>query len=596
MSKALFPAGGKPLDFGAGGISGCLNRSGRITALNMFHPQHGYVALTSAPPYPDADRYDANKVRAYRRQLLSQAGIGLAFAEEPQSSYVRYAGDVPVMRLTFADGTFAECATITYPPYGCVQIWQFSQLRDISFSGRVWVQRNVYVQLTEGGPLPPVSASTHHFSCTEAGVIGLENPALPFAVCIGAIPGMQTEMQDDGSVIVQAADSAQTTLTIFTGMGQDRAAAQAAIAALQSFPHSFPPDDTTDPLLSDPLEERAWRYTHICTVPVNEHSTCLLTDHMILPLSWNRDGYYAARLLLTREQYYPSVRQHLTWMFETAERVNGLWGRSYLANGTVKDRGFQLDQQLFPLLELTDYVQISGDTSVLERFRAQIAPLFEQLQIHRAPHALLYATDETPADDRIALPYPLSSHVLMWRVLRQLQAIGYTDPLPVTPEEIAASIQRYFSATPPHSTTPIYAYATDGNGQHHFYHDANDIPLVLMPAWGFCMVDDELWKATIAFAFSDANRGGFYAPALGSVHTAAPWSLGDVQEWILTRLTGDTDHEQVVLRRMQGAAQWDGSLPEAYDADTGAVVSRNWFLWPSVAYACVKNGVFDDNH
>lgn len=594
MTDFPFPADGKPLDFGFAGVSGCLNRSGSLTALNAYHPQHGIVTLTSAAPYPDADRYDAAKVRAYRRGLLSQAGIGLRFATELQTCTVRYSGEIPVLTLTFADGAVAQCALFTYAPYGIVQVWRFSVAREMQFSGTIRAQRNVYVQLTEGGPLPPVSADTQVFPCELPGCIGVENPALPWAVCLAGMEGMQTKTNPDGSVTLTASQSAQTNLTLIYGMGQDSAAAQQAVAHLQGLEHDFPADDLAAAFSdSDPLEARAWRYTHLCSVPVSEESTCILTDHMILPLSWNRDAYYAARLLLTDPQHYKTVKAHLVWMFETAERVNGLWGRSYLANGRVKDRGFQLDQQLFPLLQLAETVQITGDSALLARFKPQIAPLFAHLAAHRAPHALLFATDETPADDPIAQPYPLSSHVLLWRVLDQLTLLGCADVLPLTPQAVAASIQQHFVAAPDPASAPLYAYATDGHGQHHFYHDANDIPLVLMPAWGFCAADDPVWLATIAFAFSPANIGGYYPPALGSVHTPAPWALGDVQEWIVARTRGDSEREQAVIRRLHFAAQWDGSLPEAYDGTTGAVVSRNWFLWTNAAYACVKNGVFD---
>jgi len=143
------------------------------------------------------------------------------------------------------------------------------------------------------------------------------------------------------------------------------------------------------------------------------------------------------------------------------------------------------------------------------------------------------------------------------------------------------------------SNEALYAYATDGHGSYHFYHDANDIPLVLMPAWGLCMADDPLWRATIAFAFSPANEGGYYEKSLGSVHTRAPWPLGDVQEWIVARTLGDHTRASQVLQRLHRAAQWDGALPEAYDGSSGEVVSRHWFLWPNAVYACAKLGVFD---
>src|SRR5690606_8147628 len=167
-------------------------------------------------------------------------------------------------------------------------------------------------------------------------------------------------------------------------------------------------------------------------VPVND-GYCLLTDHMLLPLSWNRDAYYMARALLSWD--HPDidtrsvVRGHLHWMFETAERLDGAWGRCYLANGQIKDPAFQLDQQLFPLLELAEYMLETQDTDTFEHYRSQVEAVLSTLHQRRAAHAALYPTDETPADDPIAYPYHLSSHILFWVVLKKLSQLGlnYTE-------------------------------------------------------------------------------------------------------------------------------------------------------------------------
>jgi GH15 family glucan-1,4-alpha-glucosidase len=314
---------------------------------------------------------------------------------------------------------------------------------------------------------------------------------------------------------------------------------------------------------------------------------------MLLPLSWSRDAYYVARALL---RWHPElaeiVRRHLLWMFETAERVDGLWGRAYLANGRVKDRAYQLDQQLFPLLELADYVLATGDRALLHELEERsVLPLIGILLARRAPEGWLFATDETPADDPLTLPYHLSSHILMWRTFRRLAEAGMNSGLTSLAEDIRGAINTHFIAE--HDGPRLYAYATDGQGAFRFYHDANDIPLVLAPAWGFVPADDPVWRATVDFAFSAANEGGFYTSGLGSVHTPAPWPLGDVQDLIVARALADEDRARRAWDRLHAAARWDGALPEASHAETHAVVSRYWFAWPNAALACVALGAFD---
>jgi meiotically up-regulated gene 157 (Mug157) protein len=109
---------------------------------------------------------------------------------------------------------------------------------------------------------------------------------------------------------------------------------------------------------------------------------------------------------------------------------------------------------------------------------------------------------------------------------------------------------------------------------------------VLAPAWGFCRSDDLVWRATMDFSFTSANQGGFYPGpfgGLGSIHTPGAWPLGDIQEWLYARLTGDQDRAERVLDRLAATACWDGALPEARDPQSGGVKSRHWFSWPNCA-------------
>ncbi len=74
------------------------------------------------------------------------------------------------------------------------------------------------------------------------------------------------------------------------------------------------------------------------------------------------------------------------------------------------------------------------------------------------------------------------------------------------------------------------------------------------------------------------------------MHTRAPWPLGDVQDMIIARAMNDPERERRALARLEAAAQWDGALPEAYDAESGAVVSRHWFAWPNAALTAYAGG------
>jgi hypothetical protein len=584
----------KPLDFssyGDGlGINGSVDRSGRIIAINSYHAEHGYVTVTTALPFTEEDRYDSTSVRRYRAGLSVLKGFGYTFDTKPRQLDVDMLdGVIPHLHFDFNDSAYADCVTFVIGG-GVIQQWDCHNIRP-RWSGRISLQRCAYAQITEGGPLLPAPVIAG-VSVRDDAVI-ITNPALPHAVAILGLDLGEANINPDseGCSITATGRAGRSTLIYGLGANPEEALRQAqhidtldATAALQHQRRQW--RDRWHSIPDSPIIRRGLSYSLAMAIPVDE-DICLLTDHMLLPLAWNRDAYYAARALLS---WWPDamawvMRGHLLWMFEQTERVNGAWGRCYLANGKLKDGAFQLDQQLFPLLELAEYVLETGDHATYDRLRGHIQPMLDMLfaRRHNVSDALLLPTDETPADDPIHYPYHLSSHLLLWRVLNMLHQLTNDPQWQTLATQTANAIHRYFVAQ--HDGEQLYAYATDANGHHHFYHDANDLPLVLAPLWGLIDANDPIWQATLRFAFSDRNVGGFYDGHLGSVHTPAPWALGDLQALIAADATSDQAGALQAWENLKRAAQWDGSLPEGYEASTGTTVARHWFAWPNAALA-----------
>lgn len=605
-SRRLDPAfGGKPLDIGEGGLTASLQPDGRLTAANGYHPKHGYVTLTAAAPFPEEARSQPAVVRVYRAGLAAVQGFGLVLGQAVVRREAWLIEDaIPYLRLTLADGTVAEAVTfVDASGPVVVQQWRFSgPISNAHWAGRLSLQRCAYTQLTEGGPIacPPVQTRIAARHSPGSIVLRLDNPALEGSAAI-RIDGLAANTWDAPAGLLAgpvelALPVDGPSLTWLIGLGPD---ADARLAA-------YPAGDAANALetalagwrdawqgwrfAAHPLDaalRRGLVYAHHCCVPVGDEALCMITDHQLLPLAWTRDSFYAALALLRwRPELAGLVRGHLIWLFEVAQRPGGVWGRSYLINGRLKDPAFQLDQQLYPLLELAETIDATGESDLLERFRKQVRAVLTALLARRDPASGLFPTAETPADDPVTMPFHLSSHILLWHVLRRIGPLLGDKSLPDVAEEVRQAIWRHFAAA--QDGTPLLAYLTDGQGRHRFYHDANDLPLALAPLWGFCPADDPLWRATVNFAFSTRNQGGFYPGrygGLGSVHTPAPWPLGDMQALLAAYLTGDATLRDGALARLRAAAQWDGSLPEAYDADTAAVVSRHWFAWPGAALA-----------
>ncbi|MBN8619560.1 MAG: glycoside hydrolase family 125 protein [Anaerolineae bacterium] len=586
----------KPLDFGGEGVTGSVDADGRIIALNMLHRQHGYVTLTPADPFVEAERYNAAQVRAYRASLAGLQGFGLRFAEAVtrREAYLLESA-VPFIRLMFDNGGEATVTTLANAS-GVAQIWEMRGVQPV-WEGRLCLQRCAYTQLTEGGPvrMPPLRM---HISA-QADALHIENPMLPAAVVMRGLEGLPEETHEVEQPLTLRLECAPSTRVVLVyGVGENAAAADEQARRLQQRDASAWLGETLarwrgywEHTADDPVLRRGLVYGEMLAIPVGE-GMCFLTDHMLLPLSWNRDAYYVARALLS---WHPAmadvVRRHLLWMFEMAERHEGAWGRCYLANGRIKDGAFQLDQQLFPLLELVDYVEQTGDRALMTRLKPHVEALLDMLMLRRSADSGLFPTDETPADDPIAFPYHLSSHLLLLRVLMKLKRVGLAEAWATVADELRDALPQHFIAA--HGERRLYAYATDGAGHHHFYHDANDLPLVLAPLWGILSANDPAWQATMAFAFSEDNEGGAYGGRLGSVHTRAAWPLGDVQDWVIAQLLCEPDRERRALAQLRSAAQWDGALPEASDPQSAAVVSRHWFAWPNAAFACVWLHAFE---
>jgi meiotically up-regulated gene 157 (Mug157) protein len=241
------------------------------------------------------------------------------------------------------------------------------------------------------------------------------------------------------------------------------------------------------------------------------------------------------------------------------------------------------------LLELAEYMALTADDALFERLSPHLPTILETILAHQSSKAALFATEETPADDPMPLPYHFSSQVLLWHTLRRLSGLNARQPFTALnlvnlSETIRTDVLNHLVAE--HRGQRLFAYATDLQGHYHFYYDANDLPTVLAPRWGFCPADDPIWQGTMAFAFSSMNEGGYYpgpVGGLGSVHTPGAWPLGDVQEFLYARLIGDPARAGAVLDRLVSTACWDGSLPEARDPNDGAVRSRHWFGWPGAA-------------
>ncbi|KAF1961834.1 hypothetical protein CC80DRAFT_531630 [Byssothecium circinans] len=634
----------KTIDIGKGGLSLSLDAGGRILQTSTFHPKHGIIVAVPFDQFDGTKFYDPTYVRAYRKRMLSmiqenQPGFGLNFGPKVTavniqnrkanaasfSFHIAENIDVSLEVCAEGDGEIIQSATIHN---------QSGEEAGISFDVnlRISLNRASYGQLTEGGPIPlPESRNTLRVG--EKGVVEIANTALGAQLrCSFEIDG---DIVDVSHLTNQEVHDKPLDLVV---PHQIRIPTNRSVKVQGRFRLS-PNTDIHIPSISravdksltkdepSPWKHEAFITTYIlrrnvdyilanCSIPVSPTATCIIADHVALPLGWNRDNYWQIRLLLETHKHqstlltassdyatkiHTTVKGHLTWVYKLAQRPHGYWHRSYLVTGIPKDEPvFQLDQQCYPLLELCDYLDCFRDEVefVKELVELDVIPsILQILESKRDADTGLWPTDETPGDDAVIYPYHFSSHVLLWRTITRLRDLyfllrGPKDAgamhLDSLAQEVHQKTVESFVVARPGTTENVFAYLTNGHGAHTFYHDANDIPTLFAPSWSFVSPSMspliETWHNTLRFAFSPSNTHGYVSsgnyPGLGSVHSPGPWVLGFFQELAYAVFQKDEAAMKEAWRKIKASMQWDGTFSEAVDAETGECSSKAWFSWP----------------
>jgi hypothetical protein len=289
--------------------------------LGTYHPHHGVVLLSPFEQF-DGDRfYDPSYVRDYRARLLtyvkeSKPGFGLHVHGQPVTATVvtkhphemRLSYDtlegVHVCRITSvaADGSVKQRTVLsTLIPSGvCVPIHL-----DLGMS----LNRASYGQLTEGGPIP-LPESLNLFQIAKNGSsFTLNNPNLKTTVQ-GKFSTDSTDLCmdfDDSSQVfhrkpvqckattrLQVMPGVPVTLTLsfrlradldFSMPDPDLDPCSRVVAAVHK-----PTWKLQDPVALQIIHGNLEYVLGNCTIPISETSICVITDHVALPLGWNRDN------------------------------------------------------------------------------------------------------------------------------------------------------------------------------------------------------------------------------------------------------------------------------------------------------------------
>ncbi len=222
------------------------------------------------------------------------------------------------------------------------------------------------------------------------------------------------------------------------------------------------------------------------------------------------------------------ARQILSYIFGRQRRNLGIHSR-YI-DGTVLEPGFELDELMSPIIALSAYVEKTGDQDILEEKDVQtgVRQILKTMDTMRHPEISLYETFLQPTDDEIVHPYLTYNNVLVWKSflsLAKLYPRRYAS-LESAAQEVKDAIYQHCVFTDDNGK-PYFGWSVDLKGAHNVY-DEPPGSLQLLPYYGFCGFDDEIWKNTVSMIRSPAYVYSFAdAPIaeIGCAHAPYPWIL-----------------------------------------------------------------------
>ncbi|TVX99831.1 glycoside hydrolase family 125 protein [Cohnella terricola] len=212
-----------------------------------------------------------------------------------------------------------------------------------------------------------------------------------------------------------------------------------------------------------------------------------------------------------------------------------------------------------------------------------------------------------PSDDACDFHYHIPSNMFVVAVLRQMQEIAryvFRDELFVKEmakleEEIEHGI-RLYGVVHHANYGPIYAYETDGFGNHCLMDDAGTPSLMSIPYIGYTSNDDPIYQNTRKFILSKENPyyyEGKVAKGIGSPHTPPDyvWHLA----LSMQGLTASSKEEMMeVIEMMEATDASTGYMHEGFHADDPSQFTRSWFAWSNSMFSmlihrAMDQGLFD---
>ena len=193
-----------------------------------------------------------------------------------------------------------------------------------------------------------------------------------------------------------------------------------------------------------------------------------------------------------------------------------------------------------------------------------------------------------PSDDACLYPFFVPGNLFCVVSLRQLARMSraihgdavFAAECEVLAGEVEGALRRH-GRMRDEAGRSVWAYETDGYGNHLFMDDANAPNLLSLPYLGCCAPDEPLYRRTRARVLSLDNPyffQGLAGEGVGGPHEGLRmiWPLSI----IMRALTSQDDAEiRTCLERLKATHAGTGFMHEAFDQDDPSHFTRPWFAW-----------------
>lgn len=328
--------------------------------------------------------------------------------------------------------------------------------------------------------------------------------------------------------------------------------------------------------------------------------------------------------VITRHMFYISIDPYANAFNETANDWHWNSGDETESSPWVWERKFELDSMCFSFRLAYHYWKETGRTGIFnEQFKASLLAMLDVWQIEQQHGELStyrfqrhngimidtlrrqgrgMLVNETgmiwsgfrPSDDACDFHFNIPSNMFAAVTLRDMGEIVryvYRDDklaarMAVMEEEIRHAIELYGIVEHP-KYGRMYAFETDGFGNHVLMDDAGTPSLISAPYIGFADANDPIYLNTRAFILSEDNPYYYKGESLsgiGSPHTPPDfvWHLA----YSMQGLTAvDPDEIREMIDIMEATDADTGFMHEGFHKDDPTNFTRDWFAWSNSQFA-----------